>query len=54
MQKTGSKLISSTVKLKLLSNILDIAEDIINNQEGRSKFFKAEAQRKAKMEEKQE
>lgn len=31
MQKTGSKIISSTVKLKLLSNILDIAEDMINN-----------------------
>ena len=30
MQKLGSKIISSTVKLKLLSNILDIAEEMIN------------------------
>lgn len=30
MQKLGSKIISSTVKLKVLSNILDIAEEMIN------------------------
>ena len=30
MQKLGSKIISSTVKLKLLSNILDIAEERID------------------------
>ena len=30
MQKLGSKIISSTIKLKLLSNILDIAEEMIN------------------------